>query len=265
MSDVEEQGNRWRLAPPAGARLAVVGGCGGIGRAVVRAAMDSGLRVAVLDLPRSMEEHPPPSSVLCIPLDATNAEQVERAFGAVRAAWGGLDGLVNLAGFTSGSNPVDRLEPARWEEVLDGSLRTTFLCCRAAIPLLRPGGGAIVNMSSGLSCIGRPGYAAYSSAKAGIEALTRILAAENGPGIRVNTVAPGAIRTAFLSGGTGRGGEESADPSRVDLDEYVKLVPAGRIGEPEDVAAPILFLLGEAASYISGQVLHINGGALMRG
>jgi len=255
--------NLSRLAPPRDARLVVLGGCGGIGRALVRAALANELRVAVLDLPRSLDEHPPPSDVETWPVDATVEREVLRAFGALEARWGGFDHLVNLPGFTTDVEPLDSLALAEWQEVLDGSLRTTFLACRAAVPLIRrAGGGSIVNMASGLAWTGTAGYSAYAAAKGGVVSLTRPLAAETAPEIRVNAVAPGAVATAFLSGGTGRGGSDDAPPRRLDIDEYVRGVPLGRVARPEDVVGPILFLTSEAAAYMTGQVLHLNGGAL---
>ena len=104
-----------------------------------------------------------------------------------------------------------------------------------------------------------PDYGPYSAAKAAVVALTRTLAREQAPRIRCNCVSPGGINTPFLTGGTGRDRVEQ----RLRVEDYEKKVPLGRIGEPEDVTGPILFLLSPAASYITVQVLKINGGALM--
>ena len=93
--------------------------------------------------------------------------------------------------------------------------------------------------------------------------MTKTLASELAPNIRVNAVAPGAVQTAFLSGGLGHEGDEGLPPSRVDLEAYKKIVPLGTVARPEEIAAPILFLLGEGASHMTGQTLHINGGAMM--
>jgi len=154
-----------RLAPPRDARLTVLGGCGGIGRALVRAAQANGLRVAILDLPRSLDEHPPPADVETWPLDATVEAEVVRAFGALEARWGGFDHLVNLAGFATDAHPLDAVALDDWQAVLDGSLRTTFLACRAAVPLIRRGGGgSIVNMASGLAWTGHTQNATFFDA-----------------------------------------------------------------------------------------------------
>lgn len=250
-----------RLGPPAGARLAVTGGCGGIGRALVAAALADGLEVAVLDLPASIERHPPPPTVLTVALDATDEQAVASAFGEVARRWPALDGLVNLAGFTRERIPVADTRAADWEEVIAGNLRSTWLASRAAAPLLARGAApAIVNTASGLAIRSTAGFGPYSAAKAGVLGLTRSLALELAPRVRVNAIAPTAVDTAFLRGGTGRSDERS--PSLIDLETYVKAIPLGRVATPEDVVGPILFLLGPAARYMTGQTLHINGGLL---
>lgn len=253
-----------RFQPKTDRRVAVVGGAGGIGRALVAALIEEGARVAVLDLPASLARHKPPAGILAHALDATDEAQVRAAFDALNKAWGGLDALVNLAGFAAAKTPVDATPRAIWDEVMDGNLIAAFLCSQAALPLLREGSdAAIVNMSSGLAVKPAPGYGPYSVAKAGVLALTRLLAAENAPAIRANAVAPAAVDTAFLKGGTGRGGDDSATLARLDLDAYLKTVPLARLAQPEDVVGPILFLLSPAAAYVTGQTLHVNGGLWM--
>ncbi len=122
-----------RLAPPKGARIAVVGACGGIGRALVEAAVAIGLDIAALDLSSSLKEFPPAGVKLAVALDATDEAQVEAVFARVGRAFGGrLNGLVNLAGFPNHHVPFHELSLAEWEETVAGSLRTIFLCCRAA-------------------------------------------------------------------------------------------------------------------------------------
>lgn len=248
------------LAPRPGTRLAVVGGCGGIGRALVAAALKARLRVAVLDLPASLAAHPAPPGVLAHGLDATREADVAAGFAALDRAWGGLDALVNLAGFMMQRRPFDQTPQADWRSIVDGSLETTQLVARAALPLLRrTGGGAIVHTASGLAYRVLPGYAPYSAAKAGVIALTKAIALENAPTIRANVIAPGAVDTEFLSGGTGR------DAMAVQLDRaaYLRTIPLGRIADANDVVGPILFLLGAGARYMTGQVLMINGGGQM--
>lgn len=244
-----------RLGPPVGARIAVVGGAGGMGSAVVRALLATGVEPVVLDRAAALAENPTAAWPLAI--EGADERSVGDAFAAIGTRWGRLDGYVNLAGFVNAWRPVGEMLAPTWDEVIDGNLRTHFLCARAALPLLRvAGGGAMVIVSSTLGMDVHPGYVHYASAKAALIALAKGLARENAPAIRVNAIAPGITRTAFLSGGTGRE-RHFAD---FDPDRYASRVPLQRVAEPEDIAGPILFLLGEAARYITGATLVVDGG-----
>lgn len=251
-----------RLGPPGGARIAVVGAAGGIGRALVAALIASGCRVVALDLAGPLADAPSdwPEEIARIPLDATDPASVDGAFARAAEGSPALDGLVHLAGFTRPRTPAVEIAPEAWREVLAGNLDSAHLCLRAAAPLLMRGTApSVVLTSSGLALKATPGYGAYAAAKAGILALMRTAAAELAPAIRVNAVAPSAVETPFLSGGTGR-------PSRAvgfDREAYAGTVPLARMAVPEDVAGPILFLLGPASGYVTGQTLHVNGGLLM--
>jgi 3-oxoacyl-[acyl-carrier protein] reductase len=250
-----------RLGPPRGSRLLVVGGCGGIGRALVAAALETGLRVAVFDLPKSMEEHRPSKDVeFSFGLDATDERAVHQAFHSLEDKFQGLDGLVNLAGFTNLPTPVANIGPKEFDTIVSGSLWTTYNVAHAALPLMRKAGrGAIVHTASGLAVRLLPGFGPYGAAKAGVIGLTKAIAVENAPAIRANTIAPGVIDTEFHVGGTGR---EHPGPEFIDAEAYAKTVPMRRIGVPEDVVGPILFLLGPASGFMTGQTLFINGGGL---
>ena len=253
-----------RLGPAPGARMVVVGGCGGIGRALVAACLELDLKVAVLDLPQSLHAHPPANECLQHALDATDEDQVKAAFAAVNAAWGGCDVLVNLCGFTNDFAPVAGLSTEIWDAITDASLRATFLCARAALPLLKTSQYAsIIHTASGLAFKGLPGTAPYGAAKAGVIALSKSLANENAPDIRVNVVAPGAVDTPFLRGGTSRGGEDESKDTHIDTARYADATPLKRLAVADDVVAPILFLAGDGARFITGQVIHINGGGYM--
>jgi 3-oxoacyl-[acyl-carrier protein] reductase len=249
------------LTPVAGSKLLIVGGCGGIGRSLVESALAHDLQLAVFDLPRSLEERSLPQEVMTFELDATDAQASDAAMEKLAMQWPVLDGLVTLAGFMGQPHPEGSFPQQEWDAMFNASFHSTLNCVRAALPLLQnnPDGGAIVTMSSGLADVCNPGYSPYSAAKAAVVALTRTLAREQAPAIRCNCVSPGGVNTPFLTGGTGRDHVEQ----RLDVEAYEKLVPLGRIGKSEDVAGPILFLLSAAASYITGQVVHINGGALM--
>jgi NAD(P)-dependent dehydrogenase (short-subunit alcohol dehydrogenase family) len=248
-----------RLTPPKGTKVLVVGGCGGIGRVLVRAALEAELDVAVMDLEGSIALHPVPAGVRSIAIDATDEQATTRAFDQLKKSWNGIGALVNLAGFTNDQVPTDQVAADEFDSIVAGSLRSTFLVAKQALPMLKAaGGGTIVHTASGLANNVRPGFGAYGAAKAGVIALTKAIARENGPTIRANCIAPGAVDTEFLHGGTGRPAHEQ----RMDWNTYIKMIPLGRLAVPVDVVGPILFLSGPASSYLTGQVLWINGGAL---
>jgi 3-oxoacyl-[acyl-carrier protein] reductase len=253
-----------RLAPKAGSRVVVIGGCGGIGRAVVRACVDCDLKTAVLDLPASLEQFPVPAGVIGLPLDARDASQIARRFGELDARWGGIDSLIHLSGFSPQPTPLDAIAPELWDEVLEVNLRSLYLSARAALPMLREaGGGSIVTTASGLAVNLEKGVSPYAASKAGIIALTKALAKENAPLIRANSVAPSPVDTAFLAGGTGRvppNSPQSGFAEKIGLERILTTIPMGRIGVPDDIVGPILFLAGDAARYMTGQVLYVNGG-----
>jgi 3-oxoacyl-[acyl-carrier protein] reductase len=247
------------LSLPPGLRLAVVGGCGGIGAAIVRAATAMGARCTVMDLPASIAARGAAQEGSTIPLDVRDASSVDAAF----AACGPIDAAVNVFGYTGDLTPLAETAMSDFDALLDVNMRGTFLALKAEARAI-VGEGAVVTISSGIASIGAAGYGPYAAAKSALNAMTRVLAAELAPRVRVNAVAPGGVDTAFLRGGFGRGGVETGPPLRMSIEDYVKRVPMGRIAEAEDVAGPALFLLTPAARYITGQVLHVNGGALMR-
>lgn len=236
--------------------LAVLGACGGIGRALVARALTEGWRVTALDLPASLAAHPTPKSVLSHPIDIADSVSVQTAFAQLEP----LDGFVNLAGFMSPVGPLEETTPETFDEVIAGNLRGAFLAANAAVPLLRERAGTLVNVASGLGAHARPGFGPYAAAKAGMISLTKTLALEAAPQIRVNAVGPSAVDTAFLRGGEGRRQTQSAP---IPLDAMAAATPLGRIATPNDVVGPILFLLGPDAGFMTGQVLWINGGAYM--
>jgi 3-oxoacyl-[acyl-carrier protein] reductase len=250
-----------RIVPPPGTRVAIAGGCGGIGRAVASACRDLDHRVAVLDLPQSLEAYPP-SADLIVQINATDETQVRNGFQRLSTAFDALDVLVFLIGFTlTPPRPTPEVEGADWDEVLRGNLTTAHLVSREALPLLRRGSMPnIVTVSSGLGVSVLRGYGPYAAAKAGVIALTKTLAIENAPVIRANAVAPSAIVTDFMKGGLGRG---DSDGSWFDPTPYLPMIPLQRLAEVDDIVGPILFLASPAAAFLTGQTLHVNGGRFM--
>lgn len=236
--------------------LAILGGCGGIGRQLVQDALVAGYTPIVFDLARSIEAHRV-DGVETHAVDASDPDDIARV--AAEFA-GSLQGFVNLCGFMTGDQPLALRDTSEWNEVISGNLNAAFFAARAFAPRVARG-GSVVQVGSGLGHLARPGYGPYAIAKAGIAAMTRQMAIEMAPDIRVNCVAPSAVDTSFLRGGTGRSNEDEA--VRLDIEAYASVIPLKRIALPEDVTGPILFLLSGSAAYITGQVLHVNGGAFM--
>jgi len=247
-----------RLGPPAGSKMVIAGGCGGIGRVLTQAAFNLGIEVVVLDLDASISAHRPIAGIDYHAIDATDETSVQKAFSWVAGKWDRIDSLVNLVGFRNKLADFDQIPMSEWDQVVSGNLRSTVLLCRAAIPLLRAGESAtIVNVASSLGLRSVPGHAPYAAAKSAVLNFTRSVAIETAPHIRVNAVAPSAVDTDFHRGGTGRASFTDAghDPSI-----FAAAVPLGRIALPGDIIGPILFLAGRQSAFITGQTIVVNGG-----
>ena len=255
------------LGPAAGSRCIVVGGCGGIGRAYVDGLIAGGCRVAVIDLATSLNAAPPPAGVAGIGADASDPAALESAFASAVSQLGGLDVMAHVAGINPRQARVSEIEVADYERVLAVNLRSAVLSAKFALPAMQSSGGSMVFVSSGLALNPEPTFGSYSISKAGLIALAKTVAKENAPAIRANVVAPGVVDTAFLSGGTGSGGEKGKAGYFDELGDLktriLASIPMGRMAEAEDVAGPMLFLTGPASAYMTGQVLYINGGRLM--
>jgi 3-oxoacyl-[acyl-carrier protein] reductase len=180
--------------------------------------------------------------------DVRDAAQVEALMKQVKDACGGLDVLVNNAGIIR-DRTLKKMTLDEWRAVIQTNLDGVFHCCKFGTEILRDG-GRIVNVASVAGLVGFHGQANYAAAKAGVIGMTRVLAKELARrGITVNAVAPGVIQTAML-------GEIKPEV----MAEYLKQIPAGRLGTPQDVANAVLFLASEDSSYITGQVLPVTGG-----
>jgi len=246
-----------------GSTLLVIGACGGIGQAVADAARLANVSVISMDLASSFERRGIEPGETVVPIDLLDESSIKAAFAALAKSLITLDGIAVCSGYTSGADTIAAHDTERFDNVLSGNLRGPVLALREAAPLLNDG-AAVVLLTTAIGQVGVHGYAAYGAAKAGLNAITRILAAELAPNVRVNGVAPGAVDTAFIRGGFGVGASEDGKPERIDPAEYVKKVPLGRMAVADDIVGPVLFLLSDAARYITGQVLHVNGGAFMR-
>lgn len=252
-----------RLGPPVGSQLLVIGGCGGIGYALVQHAERLGLAVTIMDLPQAGERRGILSAENFVGVDLREEASINTAFLKLQEAGTRFDGVAICSGYTKGNDQISGLDTQRFDDVLFGNLRGPVLAMRAMLPLLTAEASVVV-LTTGVGQIGARGYAGYGASKAGLNAIIRIFAAEVAPGIRVNGVAPGAVDTAFIRGGFAEGASDVGKPARFNADEYKRLVPLGRMAVSDDVIGPILFLLSENARYVTGQVLHVNGGALMR-
>jgi NAD(P)-dependent dehydrogenase (short-subunit alcohol dehydrogenase family) len=233
-----------------GARVVVTGAGSGIGLATLRRARSEGARVAGLDL--DVTALADESGVPAAACDVTDAAALGSALDELAGALGGLDGVVAAAGILAEQADAVTLPLAAWERTLAVNLTGVFLTVRAAIPhLRRAGGGSIVLIASQLGLVGQRGTAAYCASKGGVVMLGKALALDHADeGIRVNVVCPGPIDTPMNRGA----------PAEV-IDAIVAAnIPVGRVGEPEEVAALIAYLLSSESSYTTGSVIAIDGG-----
>jgi acetoacetyl-CoA reductase len=241
------------------ARIALVtGGIGGLGTAICRALTAAGHTVVAADLPTDAARlqafaQATAGAVHFEPADVCDQAQCTALVGRVQARFGALDVLVNNAGITRDAT-LRKMDLGQWNAVLQVNLTSAFQLCHDAIAgMIARGYGRIVNVSSVSGQTGNFGQANYAAAKAGLHGLTMSLAREvAAKGITVNSVSPGYVRTPMTA----------AMPPPV-LERTVAAVPVGRLGEPADVARAVRFLCEEAAGYITGINLPVNGGLYM--
>jgi 2-hydroxycyclohexanecarboxyl-CoA dehydrogenase len=248
--------------PPADKVAVVTGAASGIGLAIAQRLARDGVKTALFDLDGDQAEagaaklRAAGHDAMAVAVDVADRAAVERGVDEVRGRFGPVTILVNNAGKEGFRRFLD-ISPESWNELLAVNLTGTFHCCQVVLPdMVAAGWGRIVNISSSSTHGGQPLMAHYVSSKSGVNGLTKSLALEFGPsGITVNAIPPGFIDTPMTrrndaKGRLGPGG----------MDEAIARTPVGRAGLPEDIAATCAFLVSDEASYITGQIIGVNGG-----
>ena len=241
-----------------GKRVLITGGAGGIGTATAMRFWEEGAHIVVLDRdPEALARLASELPGLCgtIQADVTDPEEVARAFDEMSDLLGGVDILINNAGISIRHGFLD-IRPEDWREVIEVNLNGVFFVAQqAARRMLGGDGGVILNMGSTNGLIGYPNYADYNASKAGVIELTRTMALELGPRVRVNAICPGFILTPM----------QAAEYTDQMQREFAAKLPLNRLGRPEDVAALFAFLASDDAAFITGQCFVIDGGELVGG
>ncbi|RLD16667.1 MAG: 3-oxoacyl-ACP reductase [Caldiserica bacterium] len=231
----------------------ITGGAQGIGRAIAELFHKEGAKVCICDVDEGRLREVEKEGMKGYKLDVRSLDEVERVFSEIVKDFGGIDILVNNAGITR-DNLIIRMSEEEWNLVIDINLKGVFNCSKIASKIMmKKRSGVIVNISSIIGQIGNPGQVNYSASKAGVIGITKTLAKElAGRNIRVNAVAPGFIKTRMTD----------VLPEDV-KNKMLENIPLKRFGEPSDVAELVLFLASDKSSYITGQVVRVDGGMVI--
>ena len=234
----------------------ITGATGGIGNALVKKFYDAGYNICASgtnsEKLNALSKYYP-DRLTFVQCNLSEKNQIQNLVDQAEEKLGRIDILINNAGITR-DNLFIRMKEAEWEEVINLNLNSNFILTKLIIKsMIKSRWGRIINISSDAAKIGNPGQSNYVASKSAIEGLTRTLANEVASrGITVNSVAPGFVNTEIL---------KSVNKSR--LDDMIQKVPMGRIGEANEIAEVVFFLSSKESSYITGQVLHVNGGLTM--
>jgi len=233
----------------------VTGAAGGIGSAIVRSFHNDGARILAVDMNQAglsaLEVELP--TVHCLSADITDPDDVERVFAAMHDSFGRIDILVNNAGIGGPrTSRLHELSLRDFDDVMAVNLRAAVALTQKALPsMMAQGSGAIVNLASPAGFNAVPRLPAYSISKAGLVMLTKQTAREYAAdGIRCNAVAPGVTQTPILD-----------DLPKEHLDQIVSMIPQGRTAKPEEIAKVVAFLASDAASYVNGSIVFVDGAA----
>lgn len=246
-----------------GKAIIVTGAASGMGLACVRGAIAAGARVLLVDRDAALLDAAGAETGGEIQVfDVTDVERAPHIVERCQTAFGRVDGLVNAAGITQTAGLLD-ITPADFDRVMGVNLRGSFFLLQAAArTLAAQGAGSIVNFASTAARAGRPFSSHYAASKAAVVNLTRSAAAALAPdGVRVNAVLPGLVETPMAAAIRDERTRVLGTDAATVLADWTRLIPMGRLGTPEEIAPLVTFLLSDAASYLTGEAIGVNGGA----
>lgn len=245
----------------------VTGGAGGIGSATCRRLAEEGAKVAIFDMnieaaeKLAVEINNRNGQALAVQCDITHSDKIEQAVQRIEVAFGPVDGLVNNAGWDI-FKPFIKSNPQEWNKLIQinliGMLNMHFAILKG---MVERNAGSIVNIASDAARVGSSGEAVYAACKGGMVSFSKTLAREHSRNnIKINVICPGPTDTALLADVT----DGALNPEKLRA-AFIRAIPLGRLGQPEDLASSIAFFLSDDASFITGQVLSVSGGLTMTG